>query len=87
MINLLNVNINIFIKNNYFSQKIFNEKSNIALHFCKSLLYDLTEESWALVSAAAFNLLQFVVWLKYAKCKSYKSVVPYAKLTHTPGTL
>lgn len=50
-----------FYKNDYFFQnkpKNITEKTDTDLHFYKSLISGLTENSWILVSTSTFNLLQ-----------------------------
>lgn len=48
--------MNIFSKTN--QKKEITEKTDTDLHFYKSLISGLTENSWILLSASSFNLLQ-----------------------------
>lgn len=56
--------MNIFSKTN--QKKEITEKTDTDLHFYKSLISGLTENSWILLSASSFNLLQFFVLVKIA---------------------
>lgn len=43
-----------------FQTKKVSEKNGTVLHFCKSLTSGLTGDSWILISASVFNLLQYL---------------------------
>lgn len=52
-----------FYKDNYIFQNNKKERSDIDLNFCKSLISNLIEDSWVIISASAIKLFCF----KYRK--------------------
>lgn len=61
------------MKNSYIKKhkSVVNREALSLLHylhyFCKSLIFHLWVDSWALLVASTFRLLWYVVWLKYIK--------------------
>lgn len=67
--NTLHVNMNnIFMKLNVFSkQNYFGEKSIGFIGFQAPLISGLTKDSWILISASDFNLLQYHMFIPSGK--------------------
>lgn len=64
--NTLHVKIKYLLENNYSFQK---KKKRMALFciFASLLSARLIKNSWILIPASVFSMLQYVVWLKYMK--------------------
>lgn len=43
------------------------EKNEVALHFCKSLLFGIIEDKYILLSTSDLNVLQYSIWWKGKK--------------------